>query len=1136
MPLRPYQEAALHDVGQHFNDGARAVCCVCPTGCHAAGQPILRYDGTIVPVESVQVGDLIMGPDSQPRQVLHLIRGQAELFRVVPTKGEPFTATRDHVLTLVRTNTGDDARAGELVDVTLEEWMRWSAWRKHIHKLVRVGVYFPQHGPDLPLDPYFLGVMLGDGSMQRIVNVTKPDQEIIDACSHQAASHGLNLTMLREGPNASYNLSGGRGGGAPNPIMSKLGSLGLRGADSETKFVPHAYLTASRFQRLSLLAGLIDTDGSLGHSGYDFISKSERLARDVTFLSRSVGLAAYVTPCRKTCQTGATGTYYRVSISGDASIIPCRIPRKVSPPRQQKKDVLRTGFTVESIEPGSFFGFTIDGDGRYLLGDFTVTHNSGKSIIATSWLTGDSGLRNAPRRHHDTGLFLVHRDQLRQQAFEHLERVLPGDIGMIGPRTNPNPDGRIQVATIQTLLARGELPECRRIIADECFPAGTLIGNVPIEKLRVGDIVPSFDERTGRLVNARVLDVMCREATTLVRIRAGQRDVVCTPNHPFLVMGRGWIPAVNLTQDDYVATNDVLDDHHVLDMRAHVHAPDHRSDAVPAHLLSQVPLRKSLTHDVSHEHQARVEEDDTTQPDAPAGRSREGLGIASGDRPQAHNERWQRKTAIGSASDPRARPELADGSRGPDRQRIPAASLQDRHRASGTEDRDRSGREFAPDPRASSAGLEEGDVPTWARVDAVEILEPGSPERPGAMPPDGVVYNLHVEGTHTYVANGFVVHNCHHFAANEWRPLLDAYPHAKILGLTATPERQDGRPLGDIFEHLVVGARYPELVTDGHLVPCRAYAPPQQVEDGIANDPVAMYQRYGEGGSGFLFADSIPNAELWAERFSEAGIPAVAVHQKTPPRDRARAMDAFTAGQVRILSNVFLFTEGTDVPAARVCILARPVTHVSMYLQIAGRVLRPAPGKTDAILLDLCGSVHEHGLPTMDRTYSLDGRAIRRTVESVRQCPQCGAVHDGAPPVCDLCGYVFPVVAQSEPAPPRIYDIELREVYAGGDTPEPARWREFERLVQVAESRDYSLSWVVKQFVRLFHEPPTEWLAGLSEETRQREYRKLAALGLERGYKPGFAAARYRETFGAWPPWSWRNAAPANEPTADVPF
>lgn len=469
-----------------------------------------------------------------------------------------------------------------------------------------------------------------------------------------------------------------------------------------------------------------------------------------------------------------------------------------------------------------------------------VPTGGGKSIIATSWLTGHSGIRNAPRRHSDTGLFLVHRDQLREQAFEHLERVLPGDIGMIGPRANPNPDGLIQVATIQTLLARGALPDVKRIIADEA----------------------------------------------------------------------------------------------------------------------------------------------------------------------------------------------------------------------------------------------------------------------------------------------------HHFAADEWRPLLDAYPSARILGLTATPERRDGRPLGDIFEQLVVGARYPDLVADGHLVKCRAFAPPEAVEGGVANDPVAMYQRHGEGGSGFLFADSIPNAELWAERFSEAGIPAVAVHQNTPARDRARILDAFAAGQIRILTNVYLFTEGTDIPAARVCILARPMTHVSMYLQAAGRVLRPSPGKPDAILIDLCGSVHEHGLPTEDRTYSLDGRAIRRTVESVRQCPQCGAVHEGSRAQCDLCGYVWPPPGEQPVKPPRIYDLELREVYAAEATPDDAKRREFERLVGVANDRDYSLSWVVKQYALLFKEPPTALLAELPEEVRRREYDKLGALQRERGYKPGFVAVRFKELFGAWPPraWSQQQSAPAPAP------
>lgn len=372
-----------------------------------------------------------------------------------------------------------------------------------------------------------------------------------------------------------------------------------------------------------------------------------------------------------------------------------------------------------------------------------------------------------------------------------------------------------------------------------------------------------------------------------------------------------------------------------------------------------------------------------------------------------------------------------------------------------------------------------------------------------------------------------ILDEAHHFIADEWSKLLSAYPTTKVLGLTATPERKDGRALGDIFERLVVGARYPDLVDAGHLVRCRAFAPPEAVDRGVANDPVAMYQKHGEGSQGFLFSGSIDSAEMWAARFSDAGISAFAVHQRVPAGQRRRALADFTAGRIRILTNVYVLTEGVDVPAARVCILARAVPHVGNYLQMAGRVLRPAPGKPDAILLDLCGSVLEHGLPTEDRTYSLDGRAISRTVASVRQCPQCGAVHDGAPPTCDLCGYVFPTAAQEAPPPPRIYDMELREVYAGGATPEPARKREFDRLVGVATDRDYSLSWVVKQYQALFHEPPTAWLAELPEEAKRREYDKLATLQRERGYRPGFVAVRWKELFGAWPPRAWTQAAVA---------
>jgi polar amino acid transport system ATP-binding protein/sulfate transport system ATP-binding protein len=144
----------------------------------------------------------------------------------------------------------------------------------------------------------------------------------------------------------------------------------------ENKHVPLRYKANSREIRLELLAGIIDSDGSPKHGCYDFISKFLQLAVDVCYVARSLGFAAYMKPCEKTCQTGNGGTYYRVCISGDLSVVPVRIKRKKLAPRQQIKNVLRTGILVRPAGYGEYFGFELDGDGLFLLGDFTVTHNT----------------------------------------------------------------------------------------------------------------------------------------------------------------------------------------------------------------------------------------------------------------------------------------------------------------------------------------------------------------------------------------------------------------------------------------------------------------------------------------------------------------------------------------------------------------------------------------------------------------------------------------------------------------------------------------------------------------------------------------------------------------------------------------
>lgn len=337
--------------------------------CHAVGQGILMYDGSVKKVEDVCSGDFLMGMGGARRRVLRTNSGRGELYEVCPVKGSSWKVNVEHILTLVET------QSGRVVDVSVRAWLGWSKRQKHLHKLFREGVEFAPKV--LPIDPYFFGVYLGDGSTAgRDVRVTTADPEILVEVEREAARRGLSVSVHSPEKHApGYALVGRRG--KKNPLSTELEKLGLRGVKSGGKFVPEVYKTTSCVARAELLAGLLDTDGSLMHGCYDFISKSRRLAEDVAFLARSLGLAAYIRSCEKGCQSGFTGTYYRVTVSGEVSAIPVRVVRKKAPARQQKKNVLRTGFSVKATgEVKSYYGFTLDGDGRYLLNDFTVTHNS----------------------------------------------------------------------------------------------------------------------------------------------------------------------------------------------------------------------------------------------------------------------------------------------------------------------------------------------------------------------------------------------------------------------------------------------------------------------------------------------------------------------------------------------------------------------------------------------------------------------------------------------------------------------------------------------------------------------------------------------------------------------------------------
>lgn len=442
MILRPYQQNAVEEVRRWLWRGKFRRCLQGPTGCLAAGTPVLLYSGEVTSAESVSVGDVLMGPGGGPRTVLETHSGISDLFTINPEKGDPWTCSSEHVLTLQKTaEKGDDRRAGEIVDVSVRDYLSWSKWRKHVYKQFSVGVEFSL-AVALPLDPYFFGVWLGDGSKTRLalvggrrviarVRVTKPDVEIEQCCEETAKVFGLRVRREEyKGKCPSYHLV--KQQGKVNSLSQLLSELSEDGIDRR-------YLTASRGDRLALLAGLLDTDGYLRGGYFEIVQKNLGVARDILFLARSLGFRA---TSRVKLVNGVP--YQRLAICGDIGNIPTRIPRKQAGPRRQKKDVSRTGFRVGPAGVGVYYGFKISGDGRHLLGDFTVTHNSGKTAVMAELL----------------------RDPLRQVVFSH-RRVLLDQISRVlsaaGIRHTFrasgfkfDPTAPIVLAMIQTELKRRE--------------------------------------------------------------------------------------------------------------------------------------------------------------------------------------------------------------------------------------------------------------------------------------------------------------------------------------------------------------------------------------------------------------------------------------------------------------------------------------------------------------------------------------------------------------------------------------------------------------------------------------------------------------------------------------------------------
>jgi superfamily II DNA or RNA helicase/intein/homing endonuclease len=471
--LRDYQQQAVETGLHQFEKYSQPFVLVLPTGCHAKDTEILMFDGSIKKVQDIKIDDEIMGPDSKPRKILRLHRGREVMYRITPKRGgSPFVVNGGHILSLVSTNEGKKAvypsqqKGGEMTLVSVDDYIKKSKSWKHLRKIYRAKTITFRNHEYPPVPPWILGVILGDGSvLNRLVNITTPDAEVIDAFKKYADELGIETRISDKENTRAVTLhmvkkKNKHNKMFENPLTAALVKLGIEGDGSASKKVPNIYKTGTIQTRLEILAGLLDSDGSHdGLGGYDFISKSKQLSSDVAFIARSLGLSASESESYKQCQTGAGGYYHRVNISGDTDKIPCRIKRKQAPKRKQKKNSLVSGFDVKQLKEGDYYGFELDGDHLYLTADFFVHHNSGKSLVVADLC----------HKLDEPVLILQPSKEILEQNFRKLLSYGVTDVGIYSASFNSKRIGKFTYATIGSIYKKPELfSRFKKVIIDEC--------------------------------------------------------------------------------------------------------------------------------------------------------------------------------------------------------------------------------------------------------------------------------------------------------------------------------------------------------------------------------------------------------------------------------------------------------------------------------------------------------------------------------------------------------------------------------------------------------------------------------------------------------------------------------------------
>ena len=353
-------------------------------------------------------------------------------------------------------------------------------------------------------------------------------------------------------------------------------------------------------------------------------------------------------------------------------------------------------------------------------------------------------------------------------------------------------------------------------------------------------------------------------------------------------------------------------------------------------------------------------------------------------------------------------------------------------------------------------------------------------------------------------ADIIIIDECHRTLSNTYRKIIQEYEGKVILGLTATPCRGDGLGLGHVYQDMVCAPSIKRLTEDGHLVEAKYFAPTIPDLMGIkmvagdynkkhlakkmdtpklVGDIVDNWVSIANNKTTVVFASSVQHSINLMESFNKAGIKAGHIDGTTETEERDLTLKKLESGEITVLCNCLVLTEGWDCPSAEVCVLARPTKSLGLYLQMVGRVLRPMAGKDEAIIIDHSGAVYEHGFVDDEFEWDLDPK------KKVQESKKRETKKERSPITCDKC---FTVYSSSRTCPScgSVHIKKGRSLFVGDGV-----LGEIDKASRKQKKKEYS------------------------EDKKREWFSMLRGYAETKGYKDGWAYYKYHDKFGAAPPW-----------------